>query len=497
MRELSQEELGVGGRSTALSRRQLLIVGGSLASGVALGGCTPSPAPPQPKPGSATSDTPVPGRLPFPKGFRFGVATSAYQIEGAATADGRGPSIWDTFCATPGKIDDGSSGAVACDHYRRWSGDLDLLTQLGVQSYRFSIAWPRVLPTGRGKLNQAGLAFYQRLLAGLRERGIAPVATLYHWDLPQALQDQGGWENRDSASWFGDYAAAMFDRLGGVDTWLTINEPKIITQQGYQLGWMAPGKQDPTAAGKVVHHLGLAHGRAVQAFRASEQPGTIGPCAVVTPCYPADDTAEAGRAAAVADVRENTLYLDPILRGRYPALEDALPPAMATALDKATKTGDLNLINQPVDLLAVNYYSPAVIDGSGQMTMRYPVSSSGWQQIHPDGLYDTLRRLQTDYQLPMIIAENGVPGDIADTSPNDPARVTFLRDHLSAAQRAITDGADLRAFHAWSLLDNFEWARGYTQRWGLVHVDFDTQARTLKQSATWYRDVATQRSLPS
>ena len=227
--------------------------------------------------------------------FRFGVSTSAYQIEGSTEVDGRGDSIWDTFCGRAGTIDDASSGAVAADHYRRWQSDLDLLQRLGIESYRFSIAWPRVMPTGRGPVNQRGLDFYKRLLDGLQQRGIAPVVTLFHWDLPQALQDGGGWENRDCAGWFADYAAVLFDALDGVQTWLTINEPKIIVQQGYQLGWMAPGLHDNVAAGRAIHHLGLAHGLAVQALRASGRPGEIGPVQVLTPVYPADaDAARAG-----------------------------------------------------------------------------------------------------------------------------------------------------------------------------------------------------------
>jgi beta-glucosidase len=284
------------------------------AAGAAVAGCRTSPAP-IPSASGASRDA----SLVFPEGFKWGVATSAYQIEGAINADGRGRSIWDTFCDRAGTIADNSSGAVACDHYNRWKSDLDLMHTLG--SYRFSIAWPRVMPEGRGPVNQRGLDFYDRLVDGLLVRGISPLATIYHWDLPQALQDRGGWENRDSAEWFADYAAVLFRALGDrVDGWLTINEAKIIAQQGYQYGRMAPGKTDAGAAGAVIHHLNLAHGRAVTAFHAAKAKGSIGPCLQLAPCYPADQGEEAVAAAQTADLTENALYLDPLLIGRYPEL---------------------------------------------------------------------------------------------------------------------------------------------------------------------------------
>jgi beta-glucosidase len=370
------------------------------------------------------------------------------------------------------------------------------LQRLGAQSYRFSIAWPRVLPEGRGAVNQRGLDFYRRLVDGLKQRGIDAVATLFHWDLPQVLQDGGGWENRDCASWFADYATAVFDALDGVNVWLTINEPKIIVQQGYQLGWMAPGLRDNVAAGTVIHHLGLAHGLAVQSFAAAGLPGAIGACHVLSPVYPADESADTRAQVSVTDAWENTLYLDPVLKGSYPKQLASFDPDIRRGLESAIVSGDLEIISSPVDLLGLNYYSPIVIDASGQPVRRYPVASNGWQQVHAGGLYDVLVRLHSDYDVDVVITENGLPDDTTSGPGDDQSRIDFLRDHLLAVRRAMADGASVLGYHAWSLLDNFEWARGYTQRWGLVHVDFNTQRRTPKASARWLADVINQRSVP-
>ena len=468
-----------------LSRRCLLA--GSLVTATAgLVGCTEDPDLQR-----SPSSEPEPEVAVFGDQFRFGVATSAYQIKGSAEADGRGRSIWDTFCGQAGKIDDASSGAVGADHYRRWQTDLDLLQRLRVESYRFSIAWPRVLPTGRGSINQRGLDFYKRLLDGLQRRGIAAVVTLFHWDLPQALQDRGGWENRNCAGWFADYAAVLFDALDGVQTWLTINEPKIIVQQGYQLGWMAPGLQDNVAAGKAIHHLGLAHGLAVQALRASGRLGEIGPVHVLTPVYPAD--ADAADQAKIHDVWENSMYLDPIFRGRYPAEVDKLDPDALRGLEAAHRTDDLEIISAPVDLIGLNYYSPIVVDRFGQRQQRFPTAANGWQQIHAEGLYEILIRLRNDYDAAVLITESGLPDEGDSTS--DVYRIEFLRSHLLAVHRALSEGVSVRGFHAWSFLDSFEWARGYTQPWGLVKVDFQTQKRTPKDSALWYAKLIADRSI--
>ena len=351
-----------------------------------------------------------------------------------------------------------------------------------------------MLPEGRGSVNRRGVDFYDRLVDALLARGISPLATLYHWDLPQALQDRGGWENRDSANWFADYAMVLFTALGDrVDRWLTINEAKIIAQHGYQYGRMAPGKTDPHAAGVVIHHLNLAHGRAVSAFRTSKAKGRIGPCLQLAPCYPSDQSEDAAAAAQAADLAENTLYLEPVLKGRYPDLS-RLDSQVAAGLRGAIKAKNLDAIGAPVDFLGVNYYSPVVVDRFGQPQQLHPVSAAGWQQIYPRGLYDALTRIRKAYSSPeVVITENGVPDDVRDSSwpTADHARVEFLFQHLRALHQAITDGCHVTGYHAWSLLDNFEWAAGYTQRWGLVRVDFETQQRTPKTSASWYSAVAT------
>ncbi|SCL70236.1 beta-glucosidase [Micromonospora citrea] len=435
--------------------------------------------------------TPADG-LRFPPGFGWGAATSAYQIEGAAKEDGRGESVWDTFSRTPGRTRNGDTGDVAADHYHRYAEDLDLMRDLGLHSYRFSISWPRVQADGTGAPNQRGLDFYRRLVDGLHERGITPMATLFHWDLPQALQDAGGWESRDVAHRFADYAEIVYRALGDrVPTWLTINEPKTVVQNGYLSGHHAPGRQDPDAAYLVAHHLQLAHGLAVAALRATG-PGRIGPALNLHPCYPADASPEAARASRLHDGYENRLYLDSILTGRYPqdVLDDLGPDSR---MARGIRDGDLATISAPVDLLAVQYYTPYYVTADGRTTGRWPTSEADWQQIYPDGMYDILTRVTRDYgPIPLTVTENGLPTpDVpdADGVVDDAGRISFLRDHLAAAHRAVAAGVPLESFHVWSLLDNFEWAEGYDQRWGLVYVDYPTQRRVLKSSAHWYRRV--------
>jgi len=475
-----------------MKRRTLLSSAATAAVAVPLlAACGPDQAPPAP---AATTAPAAPLGLTFPAGFVWGAATSAYQIEGAAAVDGRGPSIWDTFSHQSGTIVDGSNGDVACDHYHRFAEDIQIMKDLGIQSYRFSISWPRILPTGRGQVNQKGLDFYKALIDGLHQAGIEPLATLFHWDLPQPLQDAGGWENRDCASWFADYAAIAFQHLGAqVPTWLTINEPKTIVQVGYTYGSMAPGKRDARAAAVASHHLALAHGLAVAAYRASGATGKIGPALNLAPAYPAESGADA--AATLADGVENRLYLDPILRGSYP--DDAptfLGAGPWAALSGVIRDGDLAIIGAPIDVLGVNYYNPVFISKSGGYVTLKPTSIATWEQIWPDGFTDILGRLTRDYtKVPLVVTENGIPnaGSVKpiDGVVDDPERIDYLRDHLAAAYSAIQNGANLKGYHVWSLLDNFEWAQGYTQRWGIVHVDFDTQQRTPKASAHWYRDV--------
>jgi beta-glucosidase len=472
---------------TPLTRRDLLRTAAVGAAALAAGCEASTPPPPAGEP-----DTPL--GLTFPPAFRWGAATSAYQVEGAAAEDGRGPSIWDTFSHTPGRVAGGDTGDVAADHYHRYREDLDLMRALGLQSYRFSISWSRVLPDGTGAVNQPGLDFYKRLVDGLRERSIDPMVTLFHWDLPQALQDRGGWVNRDCAHWFADYAEVVYRGLGdAVPTWLTLNEPKTVVNVGYRYGVHAPGVRDDAQAYVAAHHLLLAHGLAVQALRATGLRGRIGPALNLAPAYPDPASGDAAQAAAVlADGYENRLYLDPVLLGRYPqdVLDDIGPDAPMRA---AIRDGDLAVIGSPIDVLAIQYYNPVFVNAGGGYVTRLPTSDAQWQQIYPEGLYDTLVRLRREYgDVPITITENGRPcaDEIGpDGRVDDPDRITFLRDHLGAAHRAVAEGVRLESYHLWSLLDNFEWAEGYRQRWGIVYVDYPTQRRIEKASAHWYRDV--------
>ncbi|GIG88324.1 GH1 family beta-glucosidase [Plantactinospora endophytica] len=431
--------------------------------------------------------------LRFPDGFGWGAATSAYQIEGAAKDDGRGESVWDTFSHTPGRVRGGDTGDVAADHYHRYVEDLDLMRDLGLGTYRFSISWPRIQADGTGAPNQRGLDFYRRLVDGLHDRGIAPMATLFHWDLPQSLQDIGGWESRDVAYRFADYAEAVFEALGpSVPVWLTINEPKTVVQNGYLQGHHAPGLREPAAAYLVAHHLQLAHGLAVRALRATGSTSRIGPALNLHPCYPADDAPGAVEATRLFDGYENRLYLDSIFKGAYPTdvLDDLGPD---DRMVRGIRDGDLNIISSPVDLLAVQYYTPIYVTADGGTIRKWPTSEASWQQIFPDGMYDILTRVTRDYgDVPLTITENGLPTPDrlgADGTVDDPDRIAFLRDHLAAVHRAISDGVPLESYHVWSLMDNFEWNEGYEQRWGLIYIDFPTQRRILKRSAEWYRRV--------
>ena len=425
--------------------------------------------------------------MPFPKGFTWGSATSAYQVEGSTKADGRGASIWDTFAAQPGTIADHSTGDPAADHYRLWKQDLDLMKELGLTSYRFSIAWPRIVPLGTGAVNQKGLDFYRALIDGLLERGIKPAITLYHWDLPQPLQDAGGWANRDTAAAFTEYADILFRALGDVDAdWFTINEPKTTAYVGYAYGAHAPGLRNGTAAGAAVHHQLLAHGLAVRKFRASGAKGRIGIALNLMPVYAIN--AAAKQAARYADGAENRLFLDPVLLGRYPTdAVGGLPGQIglgSTAFESNIQPGDLEIISTRCDYLAVQYYGVAGMDATGTQVEIHPISRATWQQIYPQGLYDLLTRIKRDYpRIPLIITENGMPDPTADHTVDDPYRVTFLREHFQQASRAIAAGVPLEGYYVWSLLDNFEWAEGYTQRFGIVAVDFATQKRTPKRSS--------------
>jgi beta-glucosidase len=435
----------------------------------------------------------------FPAGFLFGVATSAYQIEGACDADGRGESIWDRFCARAGAVEDGSSGEPACDHYHRFPEDLDLMGQLGVNAYRFSISWPRILPAGDGALNRAGIDFYRRLLEGLHERGIEPLATLYHWDLPQALEDRGGWLDRDTAARFAEYAAVVAGGLGDlVPAWITHNEPWCAAFLGYGTGTKAPGVRDWAASVRASHHLLLSHGLAVQALRAGAPGSQVGISPNLYAVHPASAEPADLEAARLADGFQNRWFLEPVLLGRYPAdVRVAFESRFGTS--EFVRTGDEEVIGVPIDFLGVNFYSCHRVRanplaeplGFDTLPPRGELTAMGWE-VAPDELYELLVRLRADYgPIPIRVTENGAAYDdhVTNGVVEDPQRLAFVRGHLEALSRAIGAGIDVRGYYLWSFLDNFEWEAGYGKRFGIVYVDYETQKRILKRSALWYRDL--------
>ena len=442
----------------------------------------------------------------FPAGFVWGAATASYQVEGGAGDDGRGPSCWDAFVRRPGAIRHGDTGDVACDSYHRLDEDLDLVARIGLGSYRFSVSWPRVLPAGRGTVNEKGMDYYRRLVDGLASRGVEATLTLFHWDLPQALQEQGGWANRDCASWFADYAEVVADALGDrVTRWTTLNEPAVVADRGYRRGDHAPGVCDPEQAAAATHHLLLGHGLATARLRAVLGTGssigiTLDPMHVV-----ALDSADEALAAKIAAAKTD-LYLLPILEGTYPELA---PPELLPQAP-VVRGGDMGTIRSPIDFLGVNYYDPIYIRRRGPALGRgeeplagypdavtvkpdqYPRSSLGWI-IDPASFYALLMALSRRApHLAMYVTENGCacpdyPGPSGEV--RDPERIDYLEGHLAALKRAIDDGADVRGYFVWSLMDNFEWTDGYSQRLGLVYVDYPTQRRTLKSSAQFYAEV--------
>jgi beta-glucosidase len=477
-----------------LSRRDFLAMTGMAISGAAVRDVRAA---------CAAHDAEAAGHgalLRFPTGFLWGAATSAYQIEGAVHADGRGESIWDRFSHTPGKTLHGDTGDVACDHYHRYRQDLALMQHLGLRSYRFSIAWPRVQPAGTGRVNQKGLDFYRRLVDGLLQRGIHPMATLYHWDLPQPLQDRGGWPNREIAKWFAAYAEVVFHALGDtVSSWITLNEPWVVANLGYRSGSDAPGIRDPQQATQAIHHLLLGHGLAVQAFRALHLQGSeVGITLNLVPVYPVSQRDNDRAAAWAQDGFINRTYLDPIFRGAYPADVIATNERQGISF-RHVKPGDLTLISTPVDFLGVNYYQPWYVTGTAAhpqlVSGHHPRTVMGWE-IVPGGLHDLLVRLTRDYgHVPIYITENGAAfDDRVDVHGrvDDLARVRFLHDHVVAAHGALRAGVNLKGYEVWSLLDNFEWISGYSKRFGIVYVDYPTQRRIPKRSALWYRDVIRQ-----
>ena len=445
------------------------------------------------------------GSLPtFPAGFLWGTSTAAYQIEGAVNEDGRGPSIWDTFAHTPGRTLDGDTGDVACDHYHRWPQDVALLGELGVGAYRFSIAWPRIQPAGSGPVNAKGLDFYDRLVDALIEQGIAPVPTLFHWDLPQALEDAGGWLNRDTSHRFAEYAVAVAERLGDrVIRWITLNEPVVVMTQGYAFGAHAPGQVLMFDAMPVAHHQLLGHGLAVRALRerGATEVMITNNC---TPVVPASAAPADIMAAAIYDGFHNRLFNDPVLTGAYPPLTVPGLPDQAQYI----QDGDLEIISTPIDALGINYYNPTRIGAaSADAVLPFdllpvegvPTTAFGWPVV-PDGLRDLLVGLRDRYGAalpPIYITESGCSTvDVVDPDGHihDTARIDYLDGHLRALHQAIVEGVDVRGYFVWSLLDNFEWAEGYHQRFGLVRVDYDTQRRTPKDSFSWLRCVIAGRS---
>ena len=434
----------------------------------------------------------------FPQDFVWGVATAAYQIEGAANEDGRGPSIWDTFSPTPGKVLNGDTGDVACDHYHRWREDLALLTELGVVAYRLSVAWPRILPTGSGEPNSVGLDWYERLVDALLAAGIQPWVTLYHWDLPQPLEDAGGWPERTTADAFVRFSEAVSRRLGDrVKNWMTLNEPWCSAFLGYLTGDHAPGRRDPVAALAASHTLLLAHGRAVEVLRSNSPGSSVGIALNPTHVEPATGHDDDVAAARRVDGFLNRWFLDPLYGRGYPA--DMLDHFGDQFV--APSASDLQLVATPIDFLGVNYYRPSVVQADasdtflGTQSVTRPdeeVTQMGWV-VQPRGLTQLLMRLHRDYPIKALaITENGAA--YADTAPAavdgrvyDPERTRYVAQHISAAGDAIRADAPLTSYFAWSFLDNFEWAQGYSNRFGVVYVDYATQRRTLKDSGRWYR----------
>jgi beta-glucosidase len=430
-------------------------------------------------------------RRHFPPDFVWGVATSAFQVEGAAQVDGKGPSIWDEFCRVPGAIADGSNADVACDHYNRLEGDLDLIAQLGVRAYRFSISWPRVQPRGSGEANAAGLAFYDRLVDGLLARNIRPYATLYHWDLPAELQRRdGGWLARDTAYRFAEYARIVADRLGDrIVSFATHNEPWVTAVLGHERGVFAPGVKDRRVAYQVSHHLLVSHGLASQAIRSTQSHADVGIVLNMSPVYPETDSPVDAEHAKLEDGRLVRWYMDALFRSAYPA--DVLDHLGKDA--PLMQPGDAALIAQPCDFLGVNYYHPTV---SGRGNPASPASSGaaavtdmGWE-VAPQGLAELLLRIDRDYDLPPVfITENGAAyqDEVIGGRVEDEQRRQYIESHLVALAEVIRRGVGVQGYFVWSLMDNFEWAEGYRKRFGIVHVNYRTLERTLKSSGLWYQ----------
>jgi beta-glucosidase len=463
------------------------------------------------------------GARTFPRDFVWGSATAAYQIEGAASEDGRQPSIWDTFSHTPGKVTNGDTGDVACDHYHRMPADVALMKSLGLKAYRFSIAWPRIIPAGSGAVNQAGLDFYSRLVDELLAAGIAPYVTLYHWDLPQPLEDAGGWLNRDTAARFAEYATVVAEAVGDrVEVFTTLNEPWCAAYLGYGTGVHAPGKTDNASAITASHHLNLAHGLGTTALRAVLPADRKVMLSLnLANIRPATDSEADRNAARHADALGNRIYLEPVFDGHYPA--DLMAETQHITDWSFIKDGDLAAIHVPTDLLGVNYYSPTLVQAATPELVKQvptgfvndpqsapgptpypgtdlvfsspqqgPYTAMGWR-VEPASLTELLVDVANRYPtVPLVVTENGASYDedvVTEGAVHDVHRTAYVREHVAAVHDAIEAGADVRGYFLWSLMDNFEWAWGYSKRFGAVHVDYETQVRTPKDSALWYRDV--------
>ena len=440
----------------------------------------------------------------LPPDFVWGAAGSAYQVEGAVTEDGRGESIWDRFGALPGAIANGDTGVVACDSYHRFGDDVRLMRDLGIGAYRFSISWPRVVPDGRGRVNPAGLDFYDRMVDELLANGIEPFVTLYHWDLPQALEDRGGWPSRDTVDAFAQYVEVVVARLGDrVPNWITQNEPWVVSWLGYGLGQHAPGRRSDADALAAAHHVLLSHGRAAEVLRRDAPAARVGVTVDLYPMYPLTDVPSDVEAARLLDGSRNRWFLEPILGLGYPS--DMLQ--QYASILPTIEDGDVETIGARLDFLGVNYYSRTVVRAGPDPTVTIAVdldhserTEMGWE-VYPNGLTDLLVRLHRDYELPDVyITENGAayPDARTNGSVADPERISFVERHLAALRNAVSEGVPVRGYFLWSLLDNFEWAFGYSKRFGIVYVDFDTLERVPKDSFTWYRDfIAAQRAAQS
>jgi beta-glucosidase len=445
--------------------------------------------------------------IKFPEKFEWGAATASYQIEGAYNEDGKGESIWDRFTHQKGNIANNDNGDVACDHYHRYQQDVKLMQEIGLDTYRFSIAWPRILPAGKGKINQKGIDFYKNLVNKLLEAGIKPAATLYHWDLPQKLQDNGGWENRDTAKYFNEYAQIMYRELGDlVPRWITHNEPMVVSMVGNLWGEHAPGFTDPQKALQVAHNLLLSHGMAVKSFRESGIDGQVGITLNLNHVYPKTNSTEDQLAKDYCDAFNNRWFLDPVFKAKYP---EKLMSLYQNEYDNPfeMEKGDLEIISRDIDFLGINYYSRAVVEYDESEKLNFKTvkpdgveyTEMDWE-VYPEGLTDLLLRLNKEYtKAPIFITENGAAYDdqiAEDGQVHDKKRVEYLEEHFKAAKQAIEAGVNLAGYYIWSLMDNFEWAYGYDKRFGIIFIDYENeQTRILKDSAKLLQDVIAKNGL--